>query len=173
MIELLIETSNLPVDGREFSFGEQRIWSDPIAEFQLPIRIAAPLTAEMRIQPHPDGCLIEGTIRGALVMACDRCVEEFEYALDVHFQEFEAYPGDEARQEDVWWIVAKDGLNYLNAAGFLWEQFQLALPEKPLCKVLCRGVCVTCGVNANLQTCDCDKPEPDARLAVFRSMKLS
>lgn len=173
MIELLVETTNLPVDGREFSFGEQRIWTDPISEFQLPFRIGTPLAAQVRIRPQDGGCLVEGTIQGSLIIPCDRCVEEFEYPVQAEFLEFEAYPGDDADQADVWWVVVKDGLQYLNVAGFLWEQLQLALPDKPLCNVMCRGVCLKCGTNRNLEACACDQSAADDRLAVFRSLKLS
>ena len=173
MIELLVETTNLPVDGREFSFGEQRIWTDPIEEFRLPYRVATPFSAVMHIVPQPDGCLIDGTLRGSLVMPCDRCAEEFECPVEAEFHEFEAYPGGRSGQDEVWWVVVKDGLHYLDAAGFLWEQFQLALPEKPLCTVLCRGVCASCGANKNLHACGCDASAGDPRLAAFRSVKLS
>lgn len=184
MIELLVETTNLPVDGREFSFDEQRIWADPIAEFHLPYRIAEPFSAVIRVVPHADGCTVEGTLRGSLVLSCDRCVEEFTYPVTAEFHEFEAYPGGDSRNDasidvpgdasnDVWWVVAKDGLHYLDVAGFLWEQFQLALPEKPLCTVLCRGICAECGANKNLDECQCAASGSDPRLAAFRSMKLS
>ena len=184
MIEQLVETTNLPVDGREFSFDEQRIWADPIAEFHLPYRIAEPFSAKVRIVPHADGCTVEGTLRGSLALSCDRCVEEFICPVTSEFHEFEAYPGGDSRNDasndvsgdapdDVWWVVAKDGVHYLDVAGFLWEQFQLALPEKPLCAVLCRGMCPECGANKNLDECRCATSESDPRLAAFRSMKLS
>ena len=176
MIELLVETTNLPVDGREFSFDEQRIWADPIAEYHLPYRIAEPFSAMIRVVPHADGCTVEGTLRGSLFFFCDRCAEEFTYPMTAEFHEFEAYPGGDSRNNapnDVWWVVPKDGLHYLDVAGFLWEQFQLALPEKPLCAVLCRGVCAECGANKNLDECRCAASESDSRLAAFRSMKLS
>ena len=185
MIELLVETTNLPVDGREFSFDEQRIWVDSIAEFHLPYRIAEPFSAVIRVVPHADGCTVEGMLRGSLALSCDRCVEEFTYPVTAEFHEFEAYPGGDTRQKDarndaptdapgdVWWVVAKDGLHYLDVAGFLWEQFQLALPEKPLCTVLCRGMCADCGVNKNLEECRCATSGSDPRLAAFRSMKFS
>lgn len=184
MIELLVETTNLPVDGREFSFDEQRIWADPIAEFYLPYRIGDPFSATIRIVPHADGCTVQGTLRGSLILPCDRCAEEFIWPVMAEFHEFEAYPaaratdappGDaqDTAREDVWWVVARDGLHYLDVAGFLWEQFQLALPEKPLCTVLCRGICADCGSNKNLENCQCAPSESDPRLAPFRTLKLS
>jgi uncharacterized protein len=37
----------------------------------------------------------------------------------------------------------------------LREQVLLALPMKALCRVDCKGLCPTCGINLNSGTCDC------------------
>ena len=60
-----------------------------------------------------------------------------------------------------------------DAAGFLWEQFLLALPENPVCSEDCKGLCPTCGIDRNQGTCTCAREEGDPRLAVLRNLKLS
>ena len=37
----------------------------------------------------------------------------------------------------------------------LHEQVLLALPMKALCRVDCKGLCPTCGINLNSGTCSC------------------
>jgi len=39
------------------------------------------------------------------------------------------------------------------------------MPYIPLCKESCLGLCVTCGVNLNEETCNCKKEIIDPRLA--------
>jgi uncharacterized protein len=155
MFELLVQVTGLPAVGRKFSFAEQRIWTDPVAEFGLPYRFGSPMKAELEVHPHEQGCLISGVIRGSLYMSCARCAEETEHRADLEFQEFETFPDTAASEENGGWIVSKDGLLFLDVAGFLWEQFQLALPVKALCSPVCLGVCVTCGANRNQVACAC------------------
>jgi uncharacterized protein len=173
MFELLVQVTDLPAVGRKFSFMEQRIWTDPIAEFGLPYRFGSPMKAELEVHPHGQGCLISGVIRGSLCMPCARCAEETEHVVNVEFQEFEVFPGTtKSSEEDGGWIVSKNGLLFLDAAGFLWEQFQLALPVKTLCSPMCRGVCVTCGANRNWAACACTTQSGDPRWNALRSLHI-
>lgn len=170
MLELLVQISDLPVEGRELSFTEQRIWTDPIAEFCLPYRLGALFEANLVLQPHQEGCLVSGAMHGSLIMPCARCAEELEYRMDVEFQEFGSFPVESSSEEESWWIKSGEGLFFLDAAGFLWEQFQLALPVKALCSPLCRGICTLCGANKNQVSCDCFAQAGDPRLSALRTM---
>jgi uncharacterized protein len=42
----------------------------------------------------------------------------------------------------------------------------LELPQAPLCRADCRGLCATCGANRNLEPCAC-RPPGDPRWAVL------
>ena len=51
------------------------------------------------------------------------------------------------------------------------EQVLLALPLRRLCREECRGLCPSCGVNRNADSCDCHPAETvDERLAVLRKL---
>jgi uncharacterized protein len=50
------------------------------------------------------------------------------------------------------------------------EQFYLALPMKPLCRPECQGLCPQCGVNRNLETCDCQTRWEDPRMAGLKAL---
>jgi uncharacterized protein len=52
----------------------------------------------------------------------------------------------------------------------LREQFQLALPMKPLCTEGCRGLCPECGANLNRTRCDCAPMWEDPRLAPLKGL---
>lgn len=172
MFELLIQVTDLPVEGREFSFTEPRIWTGPLAEFGLPWRLGPRFRADLTIQPHDQGCLISGTMAGSVVMPCSRCAEDYEHRLDVRIQEFEPFPGRPASEESCW-IVSRGGLSFLDAAGFLWEQFDLALPVKVLCSPSCRGICGVCGANRNLAPCECAGRTRDPRWDALGSVHVS
>ena len=50
------------------------------------------------------------------------------------------------------------------------EQFQLALPMKPLCRDQCLGLCSGCGTNLNERRCTCDTRWRDPRLAALEAL---
>ena len=50
------------------------------------------------------------------------------------------------------------------------EQIYLALPMKPLCTPDCRGLCPQCGVNRNLETCNCQTRWEDPRLSGLKAL---
>ncbi len=68
--------------------------------------------------------------------------------------------------------VGPQGLEF-DVQGYLWQQFVLALPAKPLCDPDCKGLCPKCGVNLNEEQCSCQDDEGDPRLAVLRQLKRS
>ena len=58
----------------------------------------------------------------------------------------------------------------LDVIEMLREQFQLALPMKPLCAQACRGLCPECGANLNRTECDCQPRWEDPRLAPLKGL---
>lgn len=64
------------------------------------------------------------------------------------------------------------GLEF-DVQGYLWQQFVLALPVKPLCAPGCLGLCPQCGADRNLAPCQCREEEGDPRLAILRTLKRS
>ena len=59
----------------------------------------------------------------------------------------------------------------IDLAHLIMEQFQLALPMKPLCKDACKGLCPQCGTNLNTGSCDCSPIWEDPRLAALKALK--
>ena len=51
------------------------------------------------------------------------------------------------------------------------EAVLLELPDAPLCRPDCAGLCPTCGTNLNTGTCDCTAPAGDARWAALDDLK--
>jgi uncharacterized protein len=58
----------------------------------------------------------------------------------------------------------------IDLSHLIMEQFQLALPMKPLCMEACKGLCPYCGTNLNTGSCDC-KQQWEDRLAALKAMK--
>ena len=58
----------------------------------------------------------------------------------------------------------------IDLGQLIHEQFQLALPMKPLCRSDCRGLCAVCGGNLNTAVCACAVAQNDPRFAVLKSL---
>lgn len=170
MFELYVEMTSIPVEGREFLFSEPRIWTDPIFEFHLPCRLGKPFEATLEVHPHKGGFMLCGNIRGSVTMPCARCIEDVTYIMDERFDEFEPIPAPVSAEHEEGWLHYKDGVLFLDVSGFLWEQFQLALPAKVLCSPMCRGLCSICGANNNQTPCHCVSQKGDSRWDVLRSL---
>ena len=165
---------NLPAEGREFSFTDQQFWFEAFSRYKLNFRPAGPITSKYHVTPSDGGFFIRGHIEGAIVMPCDRCIEDARADIDDDFELYEepAKPDNEEIPEKPL-VRERDGMIELDEAGMLWEQLMLALPIKPLCERECRGLCPKCGQNLNVAGCECEQGAEDPRMSVFRDLKLS
>jgi uncharacterized protein len=116
-----------------------------------------------------------GRARTRLGLACSRCLEPFDIPVDAAFdlryvpQTDNAGEGErEIAEEDLATAYYREGV--LDLRELLREQFQLALPMKPLCSEDCRGLCPQCGTNLNRGACDCAPRWEDPRLAPLKSL---
>lgn len=136
-----------------FSFGEALEWS-----FELG-RISGALK-------------LSGSIAGTITLTCSRCLEEYEYPLDIDLDEHllwltrgEYELLDEYREE----YVAVDGT--LDLTPLLRDAICLTIPAKRLCRPECLGLCQYCGTNLNVASCECEIREIDARLKPLEDLK--
>ena len=172
MSHLWFPLADCPEQGRRLEIKDQAVWSQPLDEFELNAVIAQPMRAELFIQAHKDGLLIQGRLQGSVTLPCDRCAEPMTCILDSGFDIFESFEGGEDQEEDTQrFRQGKQGLE-LDLGAVLWEQFVLALPVKPLCSENCLGICPQCGANLNKDACGCDRSSLDPRLEVLRRLKV-
>jgi uncharacterized protein len=118
-----------------------------------------------------------GSFRGRFSGTCGRCLEDYEFPLEKRF-DFVLTP-DPLQSETGAEELSRDdlGLSYysgdeINLAPLIAEQVMLALPTIPLCSENCRGLCGTCGVNLNRESCHCTATTGDPRMAIFRNLKV-
>jgi uncharacterized protein len=139
-------------------------------------RVAAPVDLTMDVHKMgQDAFRVAGRARTRLELDCSRCVEPFQVPVDTAF-ELRYVPQDqnsgegerEVADEDLSTAYYRDGM--LDVVEMLREQFQLALPMKPLCADDCRGLCPQCGANLNSANCDCRPKWEDPRLAPLKGL---
>ena len=125
----------------------------------------AEVTLDLWLESVHDGVLATGTAATAWTGECRRCLNEATGDLEVHFRElFEEAPteGDSypLRHEQV------------DLEPLAREAVLLELPQAPLCKEECRGLCPRCGADLNEGDCDCE-PERDPRGAALDAIRAT
>ena len=139
-------------------------------------RVATPVELSMDVEKAGTGVFrVAGRAVTRLQLECGRCLEEFEVPVDARFelryvpQPDAATEGErEIGEDDLTTSFYREGT--LDVIEMLREQFQLALPMKPLCAESCRGLCPDCGANLNRTACGCKPKWTDPRLAPLKEL---
>ena len=122
-----------------------------------PVRCAGPVHYELHCQIVDQELLVDGTLSAALDMRCRRCDGVFSERLEnlaYHYDlELDPMPESVDLTEDI------------------RESMILAFPSYPVCRESCKGLCVQCGTDLNVGTCDC-KPPADVRWGALDRLGL-
>jgi uncharacterized protein len=99
---------------------------------------------ELRLEAIMEGILATGTFSARAVGECVRCLEPIDEAVTVGFQELYLYDAPSSQEEtDEEDHVLEDEL--LDLEPVLRDAVVLALPQNPLCRPDCPGLCPECG----------------------------
>jgi uncharacterized protein len=139
-------------------------------------RVAAPVELSMDVEKASgDAFRVSGRATTRLGLDCGRCLEPYEMPLEVTFDlryvphaENTGEGEREIKEDDLTTAFYREGT--LDVTELLREQFQLALPMKPLCAEECRGLCPDCGANLNRTDCGCTPKWEDPRLAPLKGL---
>jgi uncharacterized protein len=127
----------------------------------LPVAGKADLIVEHRgPEETVDDIRIRAGYKGEFEVLCARCVEPVAVPLAGEFdllfrpENADAEAGERAITED------ETEIGYYGKTGLLLEdvvreQVLLSLPGRTLCREDCKGLCVHCGQNLNLASCNC------------------
>ena len=118
------------------------------------------------------GVEVNGRVYGSVSLLCYRCLENYEYPLDLKVREHALWLGDsdleEGEDEQAEYMVL-DGV--LDLESVLRDSISLAFPAMRVCDESCKGLCPICGTNLNLKTCDCFRGAVDERLKPLEQLK--
>ena len=97
---------------------------------------------------------------------------EEEVPTTFHIDINKEIPLEETPDVDEEKLEAKDYMLgfHLDLDRIIYDEVLVNWPMKVLCKEDCAGICKKCGKNLNHGTCDCEKTEPDPRMAVIQDV---
>ena len=125
---------------------------------------SAPLQVMGRLSPAGPGQFYwHGTIEGDVALECSRCLGEASAHVvdEAHFIFAEA--GTEGLEDDPDVFLLDDRKAELDLRPALREEWLLNVPGYALCRVDCKGLCLTCGAELNLGPCACESSSADPR----------
>ena len=121
------------------------------------------------------GFTFSGSVQFELTYECVRCIETcavpFNCKLNVTLlplKNEEADNSEDNEEINLHYYSTED----LDLSDVILQHLFLELPAYPLCSENCKGICQTCGINLNNETCFCDKEFINPKMAVLKNFKV-
>ena len=128
-------------------------------------RITDSVTVELEAVSSIDGIVVSGSVSTPWHAPCRRCLADVtgtaRIAVDEVYQ-------DEVGDDDAFPIEG----DQIDMAPAVREYVLLELPDGPLCRGECAGICPVCGIDRNEASCECDTTVRDDRWAALDDLKL-
>jgi uncharacterized protein len=141
-------------------------------------RLAGPLSVNLEVRQEENAITVAGTVEGASLRQCVRCLSEYEDPLYVtvyadylrqaegasksgplkrvarrsKVRAQEAAMEDADEQDEIYFYQG----DHVDLTPMLREQIILVAPMQPLCREDCAGLCPKCGQNLNEWRCGCE-----------------
>lgn len=112
-----------------------------------------------------DGVVVHGTVSTPWHGQCRRCLRDVGGVAVADVEEI--YQVD-PRLDDAVEIVG----DQIDLAPVVREYVLLELPEAPLCRDDCAGICPQCGADRNESPCACDTSVADLRWSALEGLQL-
>ena len=129
----------------------------------------ADISADLTLKSLGQFIEVSGTAQGKLKLVCDRCLNEFDYDLDIEIEETFAKQSlqDEYSQEFELqrgqFITDLNGEKEIDIYDVLYQSVILALPNKKVCGINC---------NEDMFMSDENYHEHDSRMDVFKNIQI-
>ncbi len=116
-----------------------------------------------------EGLLLHGTITAHFDVECSRCLSPFVFTVstdvDTLYVDEASEPDDEEQD-----VIAFDGDN-IDVAPVVESALRVEMPLAPACDAECAGICPTCGVDMNKESCECaDQPRESGPFAGLKDL---
>jgi uncharacterized protein len=128
-------------------------------------RVAGAVAITLEAVSSVDGIVVSGSISTPWRAPCRRCLAEVTGSARIDVDEvYQDVIGD----DDAFQIEG----DQIDMAPAVREYVLLALPDGPLCRDDCAGICPVCGTDRNQTTCSCDTSVRDDRWAALDELRL-
>ena len=128
-------------------------------------RVSGPVHVDLEVVSNVDGVVVAGDISIPWTTACRRCLTDVTGIVVVDVDE--VYQ-DEVVDEEAFAIEG----DQIDLAPAVREYVLIEVPDGPLCRDDCAGICPVCGADRNEIACGCDTSVRDERWAALDDLEL-
>ncbi|MCX7760690.1 MAG: DUF177 domain-containing protein [Hydrogenothermaceae bacterium] len=135
----------------------------PVKDLDLPENYIFSESEKIPVHLHllkdKDGYIITISIDTSINMTCDRCLVEFpqKFAFSESVLFTKKLPKHSELSEEELLTEYLEDEEKFNLNEFVREEILVNTPMKVLCKEDCKGLCPFCGIDKNIESCDCER----------------
>jgi len=141
------------------------------------VRLVEPAEVRGRVRRKGKEVELRGKLDAKLEAPCARCLQPVEIPISAEFTErfvravsWAAEEQHELHEDDLN-LAVFDGEG-IELDDLVREEFLLAVPAAVLCREDCKGLCPICGVDKNLNDCQCESNEVDSRWQKLKELQM-
>jgi uncharacterized protein len=126
------------------------------------VSFLSPIGYDLTLVRSGQNVWVHGPVNVKLALTCDRCLEEYTYAIQADL-DVELVPKDKTSDAPEVELRSEDLDQYyyegeeIDLDPYVFEEVMLNIPIKALCSESCKGICPVCGKNLNSGACRCEK----------------
>jgi len=165
LLKMKIIISGIPEEGLDVQLNEA-IESE---------NISSTVIAQLRIEKLETEVIVSGDLAAEVKLQCSRCLKDFSSKLTIPVNVV-YHPVEELKGEDKYEVSHEEldmdfySGDELDLSILLKEQLMLNIPMKPLCADLCKGICLVCGGDLNIEKCNCTITKTDPRFEGLKKL---
>jgi uncharacterized protein len=174
--DLRLKFHEIPQGGLDFEFS-QKSGELNTALFDL-LGDYPVYQATIKVSPADALVQVRGKLSGELHHVCSRCAEEFNSPFSKNFvtNYYKSEDNIKGLTDSIDELEGSFDLEFLEGneidlAEAVHEQVALEIPFQPLCSDNCKGLCLQCGTNLNLNKCQCKQADAEPKVSPFAVLK--
>jgi len=114
----------------------------------------------------PQGLIVQGKFSGDTTLECARCLNDFVHALEWEITELYAFNKKSVSETGL--MLPDDA--HIDLAPLMREYALLEVPINPLHTPDCKGLCIECGQDLNVEDCGHSQESDDSPFAVLKNL---
>ncbi|HLA07803.1 MAG TPA: DUF177 domain-containing protein [Anaerolineales bacterium] len=114
----------------------------------------------------PQGLVVQGKFSGDTMLECVRCLNEFVFPLEWEITELYAFNKKSVSESEL--MVPDDA--HIDLAPLMREYALLEVPINPLHTPDCKGLCIECGQDLNVEDCGHSQDEDNSPFATLKNL---
>jgi DUF177 domain-containing protein len=156
---MIISLVRLPVDGLRF---EHQYQAGELDTRNYDFEMLAPPLVTGRVDRVGMDMRLRGEIKAEIAVACARCLKQVPIRVAIPFDLLYAPEDPGGNRTGEIELQARDmdfsvyERDEIDLDALVLEQIELELPSRALCRDDCQGLCPDCGVDLNLEQCNCN-----------------